>query len=233
MKSARKVRQLEQHNQINWLRAVILGGQDGLVNVLGIVLGVAAAGGDNQILLTASLAAAFAESISMGAVAYTSTLAERDHYEKEWQRESDEVDRMPERETEEVREIYQNKGFSGDLLDKIVAKITSNKQTWVKIMMAEELGLRQVKTQAVLLTSVVVGVAALIASFVPIAPFFFLDRSQAIIAALIISALCLFAIGAYEAKTYVGSWFKHGLQMAVIGMGAALAGFFIGRIFGS
>jgi predicted membrane protein (TIGR00267 family) len=232
MKSARKARR-EQHSQINWLRDVILGGQDGLVNVLGIVLGVAAAGGDNRILVAASLAAAFAESISMGAVAYTSTMAERDHYEKEWQRESKEVDQMPERETEEIREIYQNKGFSGDLLGKIVAQITSDKHTWVKIMMAEELGLRQVKTQAVLLTSVVVGVAALVASFVPIAPFFFLDRPQAIIAALIASTFCLFAIGVYEAKTYVGNWFKHGLQMAVIGMGAALAGFLIGRVFGS
>src|SRR5258708_4638057 len=71
----------EQHRQTNWLRDVILGGQDGLVNILGICLGVSAATSDVQILIVAALAATFAESISMGAVAYTSSLAQRDHYQ--------------------------------------------------------------------------------------------------------------------------------------------------------
>lgn len=57
------------------LRDVILGGQDGLVNVLGVTLGVAAASGDTRLVLAAGLAATFAESVSMAAVAYTSSLA--------------------------------------------------------------------------------------------------------------------------------------------------------------
>lgn len=57
------------------LRDIILGGQDGLVNVLGVTLGVAAASGDRRLILAAGLAAAFAESFSMAAVAYTSSLA--------------------------------------------------------------------------------------------------------------------------------------------------------------
>ena len=58
----------EQHRQVNWLRDVILGGQDGLVNILGIVLGVIAGGGSKTVLLAAGFAAAITESISMGAV---------------------------------------------------------------------------------------------------------------------------------------------------------------------
>jgi hypothetical protein len=58
----------EEHRQANWLRDVILGGQDGLVNILGIVLGVIAGGGSRAILLAAGFAAAITESISMGAV---------------------------------------------------------------------------------------------------------------------------------------------------------------------
>ena len=66
----------------------ILGGQDGLVNMLGIILGVIAGGGSNAVLLAAGFAAAITESISMGAVAYTSTVSERDYYRAEEARES-------------------------------------------------------------------------------------------------------------------------------------------------
>lgn len=62
------------------LKDIILGGQDGLVNVLGLVLGVAGATYDTRIILISGLAGTFAESISMGAVAYTSSKAARDYY---------------------------------------------------------------------------------------------------------------------------------------------------------
>ena len=65
---------LDPHRGASALSDVILGGQDGLVNVLGVILGVAAATADTRIVLVAGLAATFAESVSMGAVAYTSTL---------------------------------------------------------------------------------------------------------------------------------------------------------------
>src|SRR5204862_3909988 len=68
----------ERHRQVNWLRDVILGGQDGLVNILGIILGIIAGGGSNTVLVAAGFAAAITESISMGAVGYTSSISERD-----------------------------------------------------------------------------------------------------------------------------------------------------------
>src|SRR4029077_17017156 len=77
----------EEHRQANWLRDVILGGQDGLVNILGIVLGVIAGGGSRAVLLAAGFAAAITESISMGAVGYTSAVSERDYYQAERARE--------------------------------------------------------------------------------------------------------------------------------------------------
>jgi hypothetical protein len=73
----------EAHRRTNWLRDVILGGQDGLVNILGIILGVVAAGGSRTVLLATGFAAAITESISMGAVGYTSTASERDYYQAE------------------------------------------------------------------------------------------------------------------------------------------------------
>src|SRR5580765_2715702 len=73
----------EEHHRTNWLRDVILGGQDGLVNILGVIVG----GGSNTVLLAAGFAAAITESISMGAVGYTSSESQRDYYRAERERE--------------------------------------------------------------------------------------------------------------------------------------------------
>src|ERR1700704_3878710 len=101
----------EAHRQGNWLRDVILGGQDGLVNILGIILGVIAGGGSDTVLLAAGFAAAITESISMGAVGYTSAMSERDYYQAEMARETNEIATMPAAERQEIRDIYAAKGF--------------------------------------------------------------------------------------------------------------------------
>ncbi len=221
----------ENHSKIGWMRDVILGGQDGLVNVLGIVLGVAAASPDTKILIAASMAAAFAEAVSMAAVAYTSTLAQIDHYEKELQNEAEEIELEPEAETEELRQIYIRKGFEGQLLEDIVKTITADKDLWLTTLAREELNLEKIDRSLLLKISTIVGITALVAAFVPVFPFFFLAHNQAMIVSLITSCLALFAMGAYEAKIYVGSWFKNGMQIMAIGMGAALVGFLIGKVF--
>src|SRR6266849_1811464 len=97
-------RHREGHRQTNWLRDVILGGQDGLVNILGIILGVIAGGGSDTVLLAAGFAAAITESISMGAVGYTSSISERDYYEAVKAREATEIATMPEVERQEIRD---------------------------------------------------------------------------------------------------------------------------------
>ena len=106
----------EEYKGSSNLRDIILGGQDGLVNVLGIVLGLAVASQDLRIILAGGLAATFAESVSMAAVVYTSTRAQQSFYESELTREKREIKEVPEMEVEEVREIYRKKGFSGKLL---------------------------------------------------------------------------------------------------------------------
>jgi vacuolar iron transporter family protein len=221
----------ETHSKASWMRDVILGGQDGLVNVLGIVLGVSAASQDKNILIAASLAAAFAEAVSMAAVAYTSTLAQIDHYQKEVDSERKEIEEDPLKEADEVREIYREKGFSGQLLEDIVATVIKDKEGWLRTLVKEELGLEKIDKSTIFTISATVGIAALIASFVPVTPFFFLPHNPAIVVCLIASAISLFAIGAYEAKTYVGSWVKNGVQLTIIGLGAAVVGFLIGKIF--
>ena len=214
------------------LADIILGGQDGLVNVLGVILGVAAATSSYKVIIAAGMAATFAESISMAAVALTSKMAERDHYYSELAREKREIKEMPEAEEREVREIFESKGFSGQLLNDIVKHIISNDEEWIKFMMKEELELTEVKNKDIYFGSFVVGFSALVGSFVPLTPFFFLPIKTAIIVSLIVSAVVLMFVGVYKAKTTVGSPLKTGIQMVLIGMGAALAGYYIGHFFG-
>jgi vacuolar iron transporter family protein len=221
----------EAHSTNNSLRDVILGGQDGLVNMLGIALGVVAAGGSTHVLVVTGIAAAITESISMGAVAYTSFGSDRDFYLAEKEREQKEISTRPEEEREEIAEIYAAKGFKGQLLDDVVSTITSNRETWVSTMMDEELHLQPVDQQSLVRSAVIVTLATLIGHLIPIVPFMLAARTPAIVLAIALSGVTLFAVGVYSAKTLVGDWRKSGLQMLVIGLGAAALGFLIGRLF--
>jgi len=226
----------ETHAASSNLRDIILGGQDGLVNVLGIILGVAVASQDLRIILAAGFAATFAESVSMAAVAYTSTRAEQSFYESELAREKREIKEVPKMEEEEIREIYRRKGFSGKLLEDVVKQIISNEEVWLGEMMKFELGLAPVETKNALGSALVVGLAAIIGSIVPLSPFFALPAlkltiSETVWVSLAMSAVVLFVVGAYKAKTTVGDWKKSGLEIAIIGIVAALVGYLVGQFF--
>lgn len=220
----------EQHKG-NSLSDVILGGQDGLVNVLGVILGVAAASQDTRIVIAGGLAATFAESISMAAVAYTSKIAERDYYYRELAREKREIKEVPEMEIEEIREIYRLKGFKGKLLEDIVKVIVSDEKVWLETMMRDELNLQPVHGNRPLNAALVVGVSALVGSFVPLIPFFFLPIQTGIVISLSISAVVLFIVGVVKAKLTVGNPGKSGFVMMVIGIVSALAGYAVGLLF--
>jgi len=211
---------------------VILGGQDGLVNILGIILGVIAAGGSTTVLLVTGIAAAITESISMGAVGYTSTASERDYYIAERERERREIEADPEAERDEVRSIYAAKGFSGELLDQVVDTITSNRDRWLETEMNEELHLQPVETPDILRSAVVITIATLIGHLIPLVPFMLLERGAALVTAFVVSALVLFGVGAYTAISLVGDWRISGLRMLIIGLGAAAIGYAISSLIG-
>ncbi|MBI2547348.1 MAG: VIT1/CCC1 transporter family protein [Candidatus Aenigmarchaeota archaeon] len=227
----------EKHFKGKEISGIILGGQDGLVNVLGVVLGVASATNNPFVVMVAGLAATFAETISMAAVAYTSTKADRDYYMAERKLEEQEIEQVPEREVEEIRGIYAKKGFKGKLLDQVVKVITSDKKIWIDTMMTEELNLSQRFDESPFKTAAIVFVATLIGSILPLIPFALLPVGNAIIVALLTSVAVLFVVGTMKAKLTVGNWFISGLELAAIGTTAALTGYFVGlglgKIFGT
>ena len=222
---------LDPHRRASWLVDVVLGGQDGIVNVLGVLLGVAAATKSTRVVLAAGLAAAIAESVSMAAVAYTSSRARGALYAGERARELRHIEAVPNVERAEIREIYARKGFSGDLLDRIVETVTANKEVWIEIMMAEEHALAPVDVRASLRAALVVGGASLVGSVLPLIPFALMRLSVATPAAIVLTALALFAVGAYKARVTVGHPVKSGLELAVIGLVSALFGYGVGTLF--
>ena len=218
----------DPHKQASAISDIILGGQDGLVNVLGIILGVAAATGDAYIVLVAGLAATFAESVSMGAVAYTSTVADADYYESEREREYRHIKEVPNLEKEEIRSIYANKGFDGEMLNKIIDTITANQDVWVAVMMAEEHQLQPVNRKHALRSAIIVGVAAVIGSLIPLIPFLFVPITAAMVLSISLSAFVLFTVGVVKARMTVGHPGKSGIEMAAIGITSALVGYAVG-----
>lgn len=215
------------------LRDFILGVQDGLVNVLGLLLGVATATMSTKTVLIAGLAATFAESLAMGAVAYTSTKAYRDFYHSELERERMHIEQIPDHEREEMYEIFAQKGFKGEELESVVQKITSNKEVWLQIMMSEELKLVPQDKDGPSRSALIVGFSSLLGSLIPLMPYFFLAVETAVWWSFGVSGIFLFAIGAYKAKLTIGSPWKSGVEMLLIGTAAAVAGYLIGLFLGT
>jgi VIT1/CCC1 family predicted Fe2+/Mn2+ transporter len=222
----------DPHVRGRWLSDLVLGAQDGLVNSLGVILGVAAATGAPRIVVATGLAAAVAEALSMAAVAYTSEMARGDLYRAERDREYRHIESVPDIEREEIRALYAKKGFRGDLLDRVVDAICANKDVWVAVMMAEEHALIEIDRGSSLRSAGIVGIAALAGAALPVAPYAIFSRpTTATAAALALGALLLWVLGAFKSRVTTGRPVRGGLSLAVIGVLSAVAGYAVGALF--
>jgi predicted membrane protein (TIGR00267 family) len=224
----------EEHPRPTFLSDFILGSQDGLVNVLGILLGLVAANADPRVIIIAALAALAAESISMGAVAYTSTLSRRHLYLSEVKRELDEMREVPEMEREEVRVILRKWGYTGDEVEDMLRRIEAKPKAMLDIMMAFELNLPEVSAHQPAQSFSTVFLATIVGSIVPLLPFFFLGDHivTAAYISIVLSAGVLAIVGYYEARTTLGITWKSALRMVIIGLGAGFAGYLVGHFLG-
>lgn len=219
-----------------FLSDFILGSQDGLVNVLGILLGVSAATSDVKIIFVAALAALGAESISMGAVAYTSTVARRKEYLKEVSIERLETEQVSETILGKLHNVLSGWGYQGSELDTMTNQIALNSKALQEFMLSFVLKIAPVEKGEARRSFLIVLSSTVFGSIVPLIPFFFVTSSTilpGVITSVILSGAVLFFIGAYEARTTVGSLWSGGLQMMVIGLSAGFAGYLIGHFVGA
>lgn len=130
----------------------------------------------------------------------------------------------PERERDEVRLIYRNKGFSGKLLDQIVDHLTADHERWSNVMMREELGFGDA-FEAPWRSSLTVGLSYLMGAFVPVIPYFFVSPARGIIYSAIATLCMLFVVGAAKTVITTRSLWRSGLESVLTGAAAAAATF--------
>jgi VIT1/CCC1 family predicted Fe2+/Mn2+ transporter len=214
-----------------WIRDATFGANDGLVSILTLLAGVAGASSESATVLIAGLAGLVAGAISMAVGAYVSAKAYRSFYRSELRKEVEEIREKPGVERDEIREIYRERGFEGELLEQVVETITSNPRVWLKVMMSEELGLSPAFARP-LGAAGVVFVAFLAGGVVPVAPFLFMEGLPALMAAFGFTAAALMVAGAVRSRYTRERPILVGLElvaMAAIGVGIA---HLIGRLVG-
>jgi VIT1/CCC1 family predicted Fe2+/Mn2+ transporter len=113
-------------NRLNWLRAGVLGANDGIVSTAGIVMGVAGATSERTPVLVAGIAGLVAGALSMGAGEYVSVSTQRDSERSMLALEAEELARMPKTELRELANIYERKGLSHELARKVAEELTAH-----------------------------------------------------------------------------------------------------------
>jgi VIT1/CCC1 family predicted Fe2+/Mn2+ transporter len=113
-------------NRLNWLRAGVLGANDGIVSTAGIVVGVAAATTATPVIFTAGLAGLVAGAVSMALGEYVSVSAQRDTQQAMMQQEREELAEMPAQELEELATLYAAKGLSARTARQVAEELTEH-----------------------------------------------------------------------------------------------------------
>ena len=151
----------------DYLGEFVYGGIDGSVTTFAVVAGAAGAQLDSAVVIILGFANLIADGFAMSVGSYLSTKSERENFEKHKAIEYWEVDNLPEKEREEIREIYQSKGFEGELLEQVVDVITADKDRWVDTMMKEELEMLSENKSPVAMASVTF-ISFFIFGFIPL-----------------------------------------------------------------
>lgn len=112
-------------SKLNWLRASVLGANDGIVSIAGLVIGVAGATSSTQIILTAGMTGVIAGAISMAAGEYVSVSSSRDTEKALLKKEKYEVENYPEQELAELAGIYEEKGLSKETAMTVAKELTA------------------------------------------------------------------------------------------------------------
>jgi VIT1/CCC1 family predicted Fe2+/Mn2+ transporter len=224
-------RRLEQDNEASYLRDWIYGGIDGAVTTFAIVSGVIGANLATSVILILGAANIVADGFSMAASNYTGTKAENEEFDRIQAHEFRQIVRDPEGEINEIREIYRNKGFTGDDLERAVEIITSNEKIWVNTMLTEEYGL-PLHERSPTKASVGTFIAFMACGLVPLLPFLFpegmISRPDAVLWSVLLTGITFFIIGSVKARWSLISWWRSGLETLMIGLGAALIAYLIG-----
>ena len=229
--------QLSKPPKAEYVSNAVLGGVDGCVTTFAVVSSCVGAGLPSSVGLIMGIANLIADGFSMAASSYEAIKAENDFRDRIRAMEEMHIDRVPEGEREEIRQIFERKGFTGNLLDHVVDTICADRGLWVETMLVEEHGIRVEKSNAMISSLTTFG-AFLVVGAVPLLPFLAtsMDQQQQFMLSAILAALMFFSIGAAKGVAFGKSLLKSGMLTLMTGGAAAAlafgAGYLLRNIFG-
>ncbi|MEA5139182.1 VIT1/CCC1 transporter family protein [Arcicella rigui] len=224
----------EQHlESSDFIKDIVIGMSDGLTVPFALAAGLSGAVSNTSIITTAGIAEIVAGSIAMGLGGYLAGQTEVEHYEAELKREYDEVERVPEREKEEVREVFADYGLDEASQELIVEALAKDKKKWVDFMMKFELGLEKPDINRARDSALTIGVAYIVGGIIPLAPYFFVeDAHQGLLYSIIVTLITLFVFGFFKSKVTGQNPLTGAIKVTLIGAAAAGAAFFVAKMFG-
>lgn len=212
------------------VRDIVIGMADGLTVPFALAAGLSGVAASTNIVVVAGFAEIAAGSIAMGLGGYLAARGELDHYRAEEQREWRETQEIPEREAEEVGDLFRQYGVAEEHIGPIVAGISSDTKRWVDFMMRFELGLEAPDPSRALRSALLIGFSYIVGGLIPLAPYMLEKQiSTALWVSAAVTLLALFIFGFVKGRFTGMPPLRSGGQTALIGGLAAAAAFGIAR----
>ncbi|NQW22460.1 MAG: VIT1/CCC1 transporter family protein [SAR202 cluster bacterium] len=218
----------------SYLRDFIFGAIDGTVTTFAVVSSVSGAGLAASVLIILGVANLVADGFSMGIGNFLGSRAEQQQRRSTRLEEEHHVRNVPEGEKEEIRQIFANKGFAGDDLERVVEVITSDQDRWVAVMLQEEHGFPAIEvppSRAGLATYL----GFMVAGLMPLLPFIYQayapgDLPQPFFWSIAVAGLVFFTIGGLKSFFVEQVWYWAGLEVLAIGGVAAGLAYLVGAL---
>jgi len=215
------------------IRQITFGMNDGVVSIFALLAGMAGAGQEPKIILITLLAATVAGALSMAAGEFISSKSEADYYNHEIEQETLEIKLCPEIEKEELRKIYRNKGFEGELLEQIVDHISKDREQWVREMVIDELGVTEIEQGSDFKSAIIIFFSFILGACFPALPYvlminFSVESLLIFKVATAVTVGGLFLAGALKKFVTGVNWLKSGIEMLIVGFFAFTVSYVIG-----
>jgi predicted membrane protein (TIGR00267 family) len=213
------------------IRDIVIGMSDGLTVPFALAAGLSGAISSSGLVVTAGIAEIVAGSIAMGLGGYLAGRTEVDHYQSELKREYEEVERLPEQEKAEVREVFAGFGLSETLQHQIADEMTKDKKQWVEFMMRYELGLEEPNANRATKSAITIGLSYIVGGIIPLSPYILINQAQeALLCSCGLTLICLFIFGYFKSKMTGQPALSGAFKVVIIGALAAGAAFLMAKL---
>jgi VIT1/CCC1 family predicted Fe2+/Mn2+ transporter len=215
------------------VRDVVIGMADGLTVPFALAAGITAAIASSRVVVTAGFAEIVAGATAMGLGGYLAARSDQEHFHSEEKREYAEIEKLPEQERNELREIFSQYGLEKPELDSVVTALSADKTRWVDFMMRFELGLERPDPKRAPVSAMTIAVAYAVGGLIPLAPYIFEeDVKRALLHSALFTGVALLVFGAVKGGLTGVSPLKSGVQTFVVGGLAAGAAYYLASLFG-